>query len=316
MNNLTSPLGRAINSPPTRGLADGAAPPASRTTMPAPHHDFPRGRAGNEPSLAEQSALYDAAARAALQRADDPADEITARDNQQTATAIQLQARDVRKSYFKGTHEIPVLRGVDLELRAGEFLAIIGQSGCGKSTLLHLLGTLDAPSAGEVHFWGHRIDNLAAKSRDRLRNEEFGMIFQFYHLLPELSALENVLMPLMIRESWWGYRVRRRGYIERAKELLDLVGLGHRIKHAPREMSGGEMQRTAIARALIAQPQVLLADEPTGNLDSATGEEILQILRTLNRERKLSIIMVTHDNGLAARADRTVRLAAGKVVEM
>jgi lipoprotein-releasing system ATP-binding protein len=193
-------------------------------------------------------------------------------------------------------------------------LAIIGQSGCGKSTLLHLLGTLDAPSAGEVHFWGHRIDHLPAQSRDRLRNEEFGMIFQFYHLLPELSALENVLMPQMIRHGFWSYRRQRRALEARARELLDMVGLEHRMRHKPREMSGGEMQRTAIARALISQPQILLADEPTGNLDADTGAEILEILRTLNRDQKLSIIMVTHDNSLAARADRIVRLAAGKVV--
>jgi lipoprotein-releasing system ATP-binding protein len=227
---------------------------------------------------------------------------------------IQLQARGLYKSYYKAKLEIPVLRGVDLDLRAGEFLAIIGQSGSGKSTLLHLLGTLDQPDAGEVHFWDHRIDKLPARARDRLRNEEFGMIFQFYHLLPELSAVENVLMPLMIRHSWFSFRLHKKKYEARAKELLDLVGLGHRLKHKPREMSGGEMQRTAIARALISQPQVLLADEPTGNLDAETGAEILELLRKLNREQKLSMIMVTHDQNLAAKADRIVSLAAGKVV--
>jgi lipoprotein-releasing system ATP-binding protein len=230
------------------------------------------------------------------------------------STTIQLQARGLHKSYHKGKLEIPVLRGVDLDLRAGEFLAIIGQSGSGKSTLLHLLGTLDQPDAGEVHFWDHRIDKLPARARDRLRNEEFGMIFQFYHLLPELTAVENVLMPLMIRHGWFSFRVQKKKFEARAKELLDLVGLGHRLKHKPREMSGGEMQRTAIARALINNPQVLLADEPTGNLDADTGAEILELLRKLNREQKLSMMMVTHDQNLAAKADRIVSLAAGKVV--
>ncbi|MGC4004839.1 MAG: ABC transporter ATP-binding protein [Pirellulales bacterium] len=228
---------------------------------------------------------------------------------------VQLAAHGVVKSYRKGKLEIPVLRGVDLELRKGEFLAIIGQSGSGKSTLLHLLGTLNAPDAGEVTFWNRRIDNVAVRAQDRLRNEEFGMIFQFYHLLPELSALENVLMPMMIRQSWLGYRLKKKQYEARAKELLDLVGLGHRIRHKPREMSGGEMQRTAIARALVADPQVLLADEPTGNLDADTGGEILELLRKLNRERGLSMIMVTHDQSLAAKSDRTVMLAHGKVVQ-
>ena len=228
---------------------------------------------------------------------------------------IHLSARQVRKNYRKASVDIPVLQGVDLDVRCGEFLAIVGQSGSGKSTLLHLLGTLDAPTAGEVHFLGHRIDNLPAKARDRLRNEEFGMIFQFYHLLPELTTLENVLMPIMIQEGMWRYLSQRRQHVAAAKELLDQVGLSHRLKHRPRELSGGEMQRSAIARALISRPQVLLADEPTGNLDQQTGAEIMQILRTLNREQNLSIIMVTHDHSIAAGADRIVRLAAGRVEE-
>jgi lipoprotein-releasing system ATP-binding protein len=228
-------------------------------------------------------------------------------------SAVHLAAVDLHKNYRKGPHEIPVLRGVDLELYTGEFLAIIGQSGSGKSTLLHLLGTLDAPTDGEVHFLGHRIDNLPPAHRDRLRNEELGMIFQFYHLLPELTTLENVLMPLLIHASGWNYLRQRRRHIAAAKELLDRVGLSHRLKHRPRELSGGEMQRAAIARALVARPQILLADEPTGNLDQSTGAEILEILRTLNARDRLSIIMVTHDPAIAAQADRTVRLAAGRV---
>ncbi len=229
---------------------------------------------------------------------------------------VELSALALKKNYRKGPVEIPVLGGVDLEVRRGEFLAIIGQSGSGKSTLLHLLGTLDAPTSGEVHFDGRRIDNLPTAERDRLRNTLFGMIFQFYHLLPELTTLENVLSPLMIRHGAWAYRRRRREHVQAARELLELVGLTHRLKHRPRELSGGEMQRTAIARALISGPRVLLADEPTGNLDVETGREILRILRTLNRTQNLSIVMVTHDTAIAAEADRIVRLAAGRVEEV
>jgi lipoprotein-releasing system ATP-binding protein len=226
---------------------------------------------------------------------------------------IVLAARQLKKSYRKASVEIPVLRGVDLEIRQGEFVAIVGQSGCGKSTLLHLLGTLDAPDAGEVRFGERRIDNLPQAERDELRNKHFGMIFQFYHLLPELSALENVLTPLMIAENIVTYWRRRREHIAAATKLLETVKLGHRLKHRPREMSGGEMQRAAIARALVSRPQVLLADEPTGNLDHGTGREILEILRTLNREQNLTVVMVTHDQSIAAQADRVVRLSEGRV---
>jgi lipoprotein-releasing system ATP-binding protein len=230
-----------------------------------------------------------------------------------SVSEVHLAAVGIKKNYRKGPVNIPVLTGVDMQVRPGEFLAIVGQSGSGKSTLLHLLGTLDAPTTGEVHFLGQRIDNLPAALRERLRNEQFGMIFQFYHLLPELTMLENTLAPLMIGASTWTYWRKRAEYTERAKQLLDTVGLAHRLKHKPRELSGGEMQRVAIARALITKPQVLLADEPTGNLDAATGQEILQILRTLNREQGLSIVMVTHDAAIAAQADRVVRLVNGQV---
>ncbi|HEY5313996.1 MAG TPA: ABC transporter ATP-binding protein [Pirellulales bacterium] len=229
-----------------------------------------------------------------------------------SATA-RLQALALEKRYRKAQVEIPVLRGVDLSVASGEFLAIIGQSGSGKSTLLHLLGTLDAPDAGEVHFDGRRIDNLPAAKRDALRNKQFGMIFQFYHLLPELSALENVLSPLMIAEGLLGYRRRRAAHTAKATELLHLAGLSHRLKHKPRELSGGEMQRAAIARALIAEPDVLLADEPTGNLDRGTGQEIMRLLRALNAQRSLTIVMVTHDLAIAEQADRIVRLVEGRV---
>ncbi len=226
----------------------------------------------------------------------------------------QLAAVDIEKSYRKGPVTIPVLCGVSVGVRQGEFLAIVGQSGCGKSTLLHLLATLDAPDRGEIQLAGKRIDNQPAKVRDKLRNEYFGMIFQFYHLLPELTTLENVMAPLMITDSTWRFFRRRRQHREAAAELLDMVGLGHRLKHKPRELSGGEMQRAAIARALINRPSLLLADEPTGNLDRATGEEILKLLRRLNRRENLTIVMVTHDKAIADQADRIVRLDDGRIV--
>jgi lipoprotein-releasing system ATP-binding protein len=232
---------------------------------------------------------------------------------EQADSCGQLRTVDLYKSYRKGAVEVPVLRGVSFTVRRGELLAIVGQSGSGKSTLLHLLGTLDAPDKGEVHYAGQRIDNLPARGRDLLRNRRFGMIFQFYHLLPELTTLENVLSPLMIAHSAWSYFRHRSEHRARAEKLLEMVGLGHRLKHRPRELSGGEMQRAAIARALIAQPDLLLADEPTGNLDQKTGEEIIQILRTLNREQNLTIVMVTHDRAIADQADRIVRLANGKI---
>jgi len=230
-----------------------------------------------------------------------------------TKLGASLAARNLTKSYSKANLSIPVLRGVDVDFRAGEMVSIIGKSGSGKSTLLHLLGTLDAPDEGEVHLDGGRIDNLPGKRRDALRNQTIGMIFQFYHLLPELSALENVLAPMMIAESTWTYLRHRKKHTERACELLKLVGLDHRMKHKPRELSGGEMQRAAIARALMASPRVLLADEPTGNLDRRTGQEILSILRQLNDREKLTIVMVTHDNAIAEAADRSVCLVEGRV---
>jgi len=225
----------------------------------------------------------------------------------------QLKTIGLAKSYHKAQIEIPVLRGVDIDVQAGKFLAVVGQSGSGKSTLLHLLCTLDAPDGGEIHFEGRRIDRLPAAERDALRNCRFGMIFQFYHLLPEMSTLENVLSPLMIRHGVWNYLRYRRAMRDRAGELLEMVGLGHRLKHKPRELSGGEMQRAAIARALIAQPDLLLADEPTGNLDHATGMEILDLLRTLNKRHGLTIVMVTHDPVIARMADRTLGLVDGRI---
>ncbi|HZT82518.1 MAG TPA: ABC transporter ATP-binding protein [Gemmataceae bacterium] len=224
-----------------------------------------------------------------------------------------LSAVNLHKTYRRHAVAIPVLNGLDLEVQGGEFLSIVGVSGSGKSTLLHLLGTLDRPDEGQILLEGQRIDDLPADRRDLLRNQTFGFIFQFYHLLPELTTLENVLMPQMIAHSALGWFARRRELRRRAAELLERVGLGHRLKHRPRELSGGEMQRAAVARALINEPAILLADEPTGNLDADTGLAIVRLLRDLNRQEGLTIIMVTHNLDLAAETDRVVKLAAGKV---
>jgi lipoprotein-releasing system ATP-binding protein len=229
------------------------------------------------------------------------------------AGPVQLSCRQLFKSYQKGDVGVPVLQGIDLDVHEGEFLAIIGQSGSGKSTLLHLLATLDRPDAGEINFQGRRIDNVSTTLRDMLRNRFFGMIFQFYHLLPELTAFENILAPAMIAEGAAGYFLRRKRYRQRAHELLDALGLAHRAKHKPNELSGGEMQRAAIARALLLKPRVLLADEPTGNLDRSTGEQIMQTLVELNGREKLTIVMVTHDPWIAEQSDRTVKLVEGRI---
>ena len=224
-----------------------------------------------------------------------------------------MRVRALKKNYYKGKTAVPVLKGVSFKIYPGEFTAIVGTSGSGKSTLLHLMGTLDAPTEGEVLFNGRRIDNMRSRKRDRLRNKNFGMIFQFYHLLPELTMLENVLIPKMIAEGVFKYWLNKRQHVLRAKQLLDMVGLAHRMNHRPNELSGGEMQRTAIARALISKPELLLADEPTGNLDSANGSEIMSILRRLKDEEDLTIIMVTHDDKIAEEADRRIRLVDGKI---
>jgi lipoprotein-releasing system ATP-binding protein len=227
--------------------------------------------------------------------------------------ATHLSAVGLTKSYRKGKNVVPVLGGVDFEVEHGELVAIVGSSGSGKSTLLHVLGLLDEPDSGMVRMEGVRIDDRPDRKREEMRNRTFGFIFQFYHLLPELSALENVMMPLMIRHGLWSYMSRRRKLRAEATALLERVGLGHRLDHLPTELSGGEMQRAAIARALAGGPEILLADEPTGNLDAATGQGVLELLRDLNRDRDLTMILVTHDTQIAQQADRTVRLAEGRI---
>lgn len=229
------------------------------------------------------------------------------------AKSSVISVAGLHKGYRKSAMQVPVLKGVDLEIPEGSFTAIIGQSGSGKSTLLHLLGTLDAPDQGEIYFREQRIDNLSSRQRDYLRNTEFGLIFQFYHLLPELTMLENVMVPQMVRDNLWSYFKNRKHHRQRAEELLAMVGLGHRLHHKPNELSGGEMQRTAIARALASRPSVLLADEPTGNLDAENGREVMETLRKLQQQENLTIVMVTHDINLAQRADQVIQLVNGRV---
>ncbi len=226
-----------------------------------------------------------------------------------------LVVDNLQKSYRRHAEQVQVLHGLNLTVESGEFLSIVGASGSGKSTLLHLMGALDAPDSGRISLDGKRIDNLRGRARDRLRSRTFGYVFQFYHLLPELHALDNVLMPAYIEASvlgWWGSRKEWR---MRAMAMLDRVGLGHRWKHKPREMSGGEMQRAAVARALLMKPRMLLADEPTGNLDVETGESIVNLLKELNAEEQLTVVMVTHNLELARGTDRIVRMSGGRVVE-
>ena len=224
-----------------------------------------------------------------------------------------LVARGLVKTYRRHAENIRVLHGVELDVHRGEFLSIVGASGSGKSTLMHLLGTLDKPDAGIITLEGQRLDNLRSKERDRIRNATFGFIFQFYHLLPELTTLQNVLMPALVGSSVWNWFGRKKEAVKHATEILNRVGLGHRLKHKPRELSGGEMQRTAVARALVANPRILFADEPTGNLDAQSGEEIVKLLRSMNQDDGVTILMVTHNLELVRHTDRVVRMAAGKV---
>ena len=223
-----------------------------------------------------------------------------------------LKAENLHKSYRMGATRLEVLKGVGLAVKKGEFVAIVGASGSGKSTLLHILGALDKPSKGTVKFESRDLNRFSAGDLNRFRNKAVGFVFQFYHLLDELSVLENVFLPAMAGRSLVGWLACRRWAKRRASELLAQLGLAERTKHKPYQLSGGERQRVAIARALMNEPRLLLADEPTGNLDSATGNGILEVLESLNRAGQ-TIVMVTHDERIAHRAGRTVMLADGKM---
>ncbi len=220
-----------------------------------------------------------------------------------------LDLRDIHKTYHLGEVDLPVLKGVSLKIARGELVTLMGASGSGKSTLMHILGCLDHPTSGEYWLDGREISGLRANERARLRNRIIGFVFQSFNLLPRTTALENVLMPLSYtRESLTEHQKR-----QRAVEMLEKVGLADRAHHQPSQLSGGEQQRVAIARSLINLPQVLLADEPTGNLDSHTSEEILEMFEKLNRDDGITIILVTHDPGVARHAQRTIRIKDGLI---
>jgi ABC-type lipoprotein export system ATPase subunit len=223
-----------------------------------------------------------------------------------------LEAEGICKHYQMGTAEVKVLKGVDLAVKKGEFLAIVGASGSGKSTLLHILGALDKPDKGVVRFEGRNLSRANEGELNRFRNKTVGFVFQFYHLLDELNVLENVLLPAMAGTGIVGWLGKRRAAKKRARELLLEVGLGKRANHKPYQLSGGERQRTAIARALMNEPKILLVDEPTGNLDSETGNGILKVFEKLNSAGE-TIVMVTHDESIAQRTGRIMTLTDGKI---
>lgn len=219
---------------------------------------------------------------------------------------VVLEAKNITKTFTDGKTDVAVLKGLSLQVQAGQFISIVGSSGSGKSTLLHVLGGLDRPSNGEVLLNGNRFDTLSETVRGDLRNQYLGFVYQFHHLLPEFSALENVAMPLMLRKSSQYADVK-----QKAEYLLERVGLSHRLTHKPGELSGGERQRVALARALVTNPKVMLADEPTGNLDRHTAMSIFELLNDLRQEFNMAMLIVTHDEQLAQSADKILHMQDG-----
>ncbi len=231
-------------------------------------------------------------------------------DSISSVVSLVLQCRQISRSFDDGSSRVDVLRGVDISLDRGEKVAIVGASGSGKSTLLHLMGGLDQPTTGSVEVEGVDLASLSENRRSRMRNRTLGFIYQFHHLLPEFTALENVSMPLLIR------RIPRAEAEQRAAEILQRVGLGHRLDHRPPTLSGGERQRAAVARALVTRPQAVLADEPTGNLDRESAEQVYDLMLELNQEAGTSLVLVTHDQELASRMDRVMQLVDGALVSL
>jgi len=230
-----------------------------------------------------------------------------------SAAPVLLAARDVKKSFSIGDRRLEVLHGVDLELRQGELLGLVGKSGAGKSTLLHILGLLDPPTSGTVQLEGADAWKLGTIERARLRNAKIGFVFQFYHLLPELDAVENVVLPALIGRKGFGWRGAMKELRPLAQETLVRFGLGDRLSHRPAQLSGGEQQRVAIARAMFLDPALVIADEPTGNLDTSTGEKVLDLLVREQKERGRGLLLVTHDERVAARCDRVVVMQDGRM---
>ncbi len=224
-----------------------------------------------------------------------------------SSDSLVLSCKNLSKTYIDGDLRVPVLNGVDLSVKSGEMIAITGASGTGKSTLLHLLGGLDEITSGEIEWMGHQVTGLPDKTRSTLRNKFLGFVYQFHHLLPEFNVLENTAMPL------WIAGVGEKESKERSIELLERVGLSHRLKHRVGELSGGERQRVAIARALIAKPAVVLADEPTGNLDTKIAAHVFELMQALNQEFETSFVMVTHNAALAKQLDRCLCVESGRL---
>ncbi len=231
------------------------------------------------------------------------------------ATHLVLRASGIHKTYHMPGQDLHILRGVDLELRSGEILAIVGASGVGKTTLMHILGLLEAADSGRIWIAGEEVAGLSPNRQAELRNRTLGFVFQFYHLLPDLNALENVVLPSMMAHTTWGWWRNRRALRERGRELLAAVGLSARARHRAAQLSGGERQRVAIARALMNEPRLLLCDEPTGNLDVGTGREVMDLLWELREKLGQTYLLVTHDEGIADRADRKLRMIEGTLRE-
>lgn len=222
---------------------------------------------------------------------------------------MKIKIQNLHKSYFKNETEIRVLRGIDAEIKSGDFISLTGPSGAGKSTLLHVLGTLDDPTEGSIHYDGNLANHRDGQWISNFRNDKVGFIFQFHHLLPEMTALENVMLPLLIRRMGW-----QEAQVSASKWLSD-VGLSDRLEHKPTELSGGEQQRVALARAMVGNPSLLLADEPTGNLDEATGDLVFNLIRDLSQKSGITVVFVTHHTGLASRAPINWQLEEGTLMD-